>query len=221
MATKRKISFLHTSPPAIAPLMQFYSREAPELEISNLLEDGILRLLAAGKLAAAERRFHNMIGAALDEYDAELLLITCSAVPGAMLNALRGEAGAPLLKIDDPMAREAVASGRVMGLAVTFEPTRETARALLADAAAEARAGIGIVEEFAPDAYRALLAGDFETHDRLLLASVDRLAAAGADAIVLSQISMARVAARARERVSVPVLTALDSSLRAIREALA
>ena len=38
-----KLAFIHTSPAAIAPLMQFYG--AAGMEITNLLDDGLLRLL--------------------------------------------------------------------------------------------------------------------------------------------------------------------------------
>jgi uncharacterized protein YgbK (DUF1537 family) len=34
--------------------MQFYGEHAPELEITNLLDDGLLRLLAAGKTEVAD-----------------------------------------------------------------------------------------------------------------------------------------------------------------------
>jgi len=217
---KRSVTFLHTSPAAVAPLMNYYSGAAPELEITNILEDGILRLLAAGDRPAVERRLHNMIAAAVEDYGAELVMITCSAVSRSTLQALRDEAGAPLLKIDEPMARRAVSAGSRIGVAVTFSPTRETTHRLLADAAAEARVKVELSTEVLPQAYKALLAGDFETHDSLLLEGIRRLAASGVDAVVLAQVSMARVLLKARESVSVPVLTSLDSSLDAIREIL-
>ena len=217
---KRRITLLHASPAAVAPLMNYYSAAAPELEITNILEDGILRLLAAGNLSAVERRLHNMIAAAVEDYDAELVMMTCSSVPKGMLKALRDEAEVPLLKIDEPMARCAVSAGAHIGVAVTFPPTRETTHRLLQDAAEEAGVQVEISDEVLPLAYRALLAGDLETHDAVLLAGIDRLAESGAEAIVLAQVSMARVLLKARERVSVPVLTSLDSSLDAIREIL-
>ena len=50
-----------------------------------------------------------------------------------------------------------------------------------------------IDSELIPEAYDALLAGDTERHDRLLMAGVERLAARGAEVIVLAQVSMARI----------------------------
>ncbi|MGH9842919.1 MAG: aspartate/glutamate racemase family protein [Blastocatellia bacterium] len=220
---KRPIAFIHTSPAAIAPLVQFYSEAAPELEITNLLDDGILRLFAARHSEAAERRLAEMIGVAREAYGAEMALVTCSSVSGAMLEALRRAAGMPVLKIDEPMARQAVRMGRRIGVAVTFPPTLETTSQLLSDAAAEAGTEVEIVAEVAPEAYQALLSGDHAAHDDLLLAAIKRLDAQNVDAIVLAQVSMARLLpqlARRAGEIKAPVLSSLTSSLAAIREAL-
>ena len=91
----------------------------------------------------------------------------------------------------------------------------------LKEAAAEAGTEIEIVEEVSPEAYTALLADDAETHDRLLLDAVERLEKQGVSAVVLAQVSMARVLPLVGQRVRVPVLTSLHTSLDAIREALA
>jgi len=217
---KRRVVFIHTSPAAIAPLMQFYGEAAPELEITNLLDDGLLRFFAAQRMEDAQRRLAEMIRTAREVYDAELAMITCSAVPGAMLRRLRGAAGFPVLKIDDPMARLAARAGRKIGVAVTFPPTLETTTKLLNGVAAEAGVAIEILPEVAPEAYQALLAGDHQRHDDLLLAAIERLAEQRVDAIVLAQVSMARILPRLEGRVSVPVLSSLDTSLAAIRETL-
>src|SRR5574341_2358121 len=105
---KRSVSFLHTSPAAIPPLMQYYSAHAPEFEITNGLDDGILRLFAAGNYPAAESRFRDMLAAARGVYRAEAAMITCSAVPKDLMQRLRAAAEMPLLKIDDPMSDQAV-----------------------------------------------------------------------------------------------------------------
>jgi aspartate/glutamate racemase len=210
-----RLAFIHTSPAAIAPLMQFYGAEAPEMEITNLLDDGLLRLLKAGDRRAAEARLSDMLRTAREVYGAEGAMLTCSAVPAAILDRLRACAGIPIVKIDEAMARRAVESGPRIGVAVTFAPTVEPTRRLLLDAGAK-----DIAVEIAPGAYDALLGGNAELHDKLLLQTVEHLAAAGANVIVLAQVSMARVLDRARARVTVPVLSSLETSLAAVRDAL-
>jgi aspartate/glutamate racemase len=216
---KRKLAFIHTSPAAVGPLMQFYTEAAPELEITNLLDDGLLRLLAAEKLATAQGRLTEMIRTAAETYGAEAAMITCSSVSKEMSSSISERFEFPVLKIDYPMARRAVREGVRVGVAATFLPTLGPTRRLLAEAAAEAGTEIEIVEEVAPGAYDALLSGDAERHDDLLLEAVARLEARGASVIVLAQVSMARVLPKVAGRVGVPVLSSLHTSLEAIREA--
>ena len=217
---KHNIAFIHASPAAIPPLMQFYSGAAPDLRITNLLDDGLLRLFAGGSFAVAENRLREMLAAARDVYAAELAMLTCSAVPRPVLDRLRALTRIPVLKIDEPMARRAVAMGKRIGVVVTFSPTGELARKLLLDTAAELGREIDLDVEVLPEAYSALLAGDNDTHDRLLLAGIQGVAARQVDVVVLAQVSMARVLARAIAAVSVPILSSIETSLAAIREAI-
>jgi aspartate/glutamate racemase len=218
---KRKIALIHTSPAAIAPLMRFYADAAPELEITNLLDDGLLRLLAAGEHPTVEERLTEMLRVAVRTYGIELGMVTCSSVTKGMVEKLAPLFDLPVLKIDYPMAREAVGAGRRrIGVAATFPPTIVPTSRLINEAAGEAGATVELIHEVMPEAYDALLSGDEETHDELLCAGVERLAARGVDVIVLAQISMARVLPRLEGKIGVPVLSSLHTSLSAIRSAL-
>ena len=219
ITTKQRVAFIHTSPAAIGPLMQFYTSAAPEFEITNLLDDGLLRLLAARELATAEARLSDMITAARDTYGAELAMITCSSVPQETARRLDAKFDLPVLKIDYPMARQAVAAGRRIGVAATFAPTLVPTTKLIMDAAAEAGVEVEIVSDVAPEAYDALLANDAARHDELLVALVERLQGKDVSAVVLAQVSMARVLPHLEGRMRVPVLTSLHTSLDAVRQA--
>jgi Asp/Glu/hydantoin racemase len=218
--SKRNIAFIHTSPAAIGPLMQFYTEAAPELEITNLLDDGLLRLLAARSYETAESRLSEMIQTARAIYGAELAMITCSSVSKEMTERLAMDFDLPVLKIDYPMARQAVRAGRRIGVAATFPPTLEPTGRLLNAAASEAGTPIEIIEQVAPEAYAALLANDTERHDELLLAAIDELERRDVTAIVLAQVSMARILPRVQGRTKAPVLSSLHTSLEAVRDAL-
>lgn len=217
---KTNVAFIHTSPAAIGPLMQFYGEAAPELEITNLLDDGILRLLAAKNTATAQARLSDMIKAAVETYEAELAMITCSSVSKEMAENLDREFALPILKIDYPMARQAVRAGCRIGVAATFQPTIVPTSKLLNEAASEAHTEIEIIEEVSPDAYTALLANDTATHDELLLAAIKPLEKKDVAVIVLAQVSMARILPKIEGRVSVPVLSSLHTSLDAIQNVL-
>lgn len=217
----RKVAFIHTSPAALGPLTQFYTEAAPELEVTNLLDDGLLRLLAAKDFATAEARLREMIKAAAETYGAEAAMVTCSSVSKEMVESISAAFALPVLKIDYPMARRAVRAGGRIGVAATFPPTLVPTRRLLASAAGEIGATIETVEDVTPEAYDALLSGDAARHDRLLLEAVSRLEARGVSVVVLAQVSMARVLPKLEGRVGVPVLSSLHTSLEAIRGALA
>jgi hypothetical protein len=219
--SRRKVAFLHTAPPAIPPLVKFYSEAAPDLEISHMMEDGLLKLLAAGRHEIVLERLRAMGTAARDTYDAELAMITCSSVPLQMASVLRGELAIPVLKIDGPMARMAVEAGPRVGIAATFRPTIQPTSTLLTDTAAALGREVELVTEFVEGAYDALFSGDLATHDRLLLEGVRRLTSTGVQSVVLAQVSMARIRDAAQAESPVPVLSSMDTSLAAIRELLA
>jgi Asp/Glu/hydantoin racemase len=198
---KRRIALIHAVPAAIGAVVQYYSEAAPELDLYNLLDDGLTRLFALDDPAPAHRRLADMIATARDIYRAELALLTCSAVPRPTLDALRTDAGIPVLKIDEPLAQAAVKAGRRLGVIVTFPPTVETARRLLLDADPAVELTIELVPNLAA-----------------VRGAAERLAAH--DAIVLAQVSMAPLAADLRRRLAIPIFTSLDTSLPAVREAL-
>jgi len=201
--------------------MQFYGEHAPELEITNLLDDGLLRLLASGRAETARKRLSEMLRDAAETYEPELAMITCSSVPREMSESLARDFQMPVLKIDYPMARAAVRAGRRVGVAATFPPTLAPTSKLLHEAAEEAGTEIEIVQEVEPEAYDALLSNDTATHDRLLLDLIGRLQGKDVACVVLAQVSMARVLPLLGGRARVPVLTSLHTSLEAVRAAMA
>ena len=75
--------------------MQYYREQAPDLEITNEFGDGLLRLLAAGRLDTVQARLHDMLGAARDVYGARLCMVTCSSVTPAIMAGLAPSAGVP------------------------------------------------------------------------------------------------------------------------------
>lgn len=213
---KRRIALIHASRAAVDPVTQYYAEKAPELDLTNLLDDGVMRMLGANDESRSQRRLLSMLDTAREEYEAEAALLTCSAVTRASMEWLRAAAGIPLVKIDEPMARIAVKAGRRVGVVATFEPTTSTTRRLLE----EADPKVEVLIECARDALRALLAGDFASHDKLLSAAVHQIAARGVDAIVLAQVSMARLARELALTVPVPLFNSLDTSLSEVRRVL-
>lgn len=213
----KSVAFLHTSPAAIPPLMQFYTEAAPDLQITNLLDDGLLRMLSAGDYERARQRLAEMLDAAQRYYGASAALVTCSSVSTGMVRDIQQTAPIPVLKIDTPMARAAVAIGGRIGICVTFRPTIVPTTRLIEEAAQEAGATVELIPEVMEDAYTALLGGRPEDHDRILLGGIEKLSTLGVNVIVLAQVSMARVLPTVGAVTNVPVLSSLSTSLEALR----
>ncbi len=199
--------------------MQYYGENAPDLEITNQLDDGLLRLLANGKADAVERRLAGMLNAAREVYSARLVMVTCSSVTPAIMANLAPSAGIPMFKIDDPMAAEAVRAGRRIGVVMTFPPTQQPTTRLLEGAARDAGTELELKPLLVPEAYQALHAGKPEEHDALLVPRISELAKE-VDGVVLAQVSLARLLPKLKN-MPVPVFSSLTSSLRRIREVLA
>lgn len=217
---KRHIALIHASPAAILPLADYYKTHAPELEITNLLDDGLLRCFAVHDEAAAEARLRTLCRHAIEADGAALALITCSAVKRALASRLESALGIPVLKIDEPLAKTALACGRKLGVIVTFAPSKAAAESLLRETAADKQMTVELTTVVIPEAYDALLAGRTADHDRLLIEAIAPLRQS-CSAVVLSQVSMARVLPHFDGQAGAPVLSALPLSLQAVREALA
>lgn len=214
----KSLVVIHASPAAVDPVRRYFLEHGREWLVTNLLDDGVMRTLAT-QPEACGARLAEMIAEARRVYGAGFVLLTCSAVPGGVMEELRRGAGVPVLKIDEPMCGAAVRAGGRIGVLSSFPATRETTRRLLEEAAAGAGCEVELVEALEAEALRRLIDGDVAGHDRLIEEAAVGLVAAGAERIVLAQVSMARNAARVRELTGVPVFESLSTSFAAVRAA--
>jgi len=212
---------IHASRAAVDCVAEYYAAQAPEIELTHLLDDGVMRMLRSEDWPNAIRRLAAMASTAHSEYGSTCGVLTCSALPPKALDELKERAPIPLFKIDEPMARLAVRAptGSVpqIGVVSTFPATQRTTHELLVAEARRAGVQISIAEEMNPAPLEALLAGDRAAHDRLFLETCGRFAQTDIRVLVLAQVSMARLAPAVRERLSIPVLESLSTSLDLLR----
>ncbi len=117
----------------------------------------------------------------------------------------------PVIKIDEPMARRALATGRRIGVVASFPATVATTTELLV--------GAEVKSICVPEALQALFHGDRALHDRMIQEAAAQLGTC--DAIVLAQVSMAHLVNEIASQLRLPVLGSLDTSLAAILEVAA
>ena len=216
--TKIPIAIIHATRASIEPVNHYYTHcntaNAPQFDIFNLLDDGLMRYLASNDVARSTKRFLQMMALARDEYGAKLAMLTCSAVPASTMAVLRDwDPSFPVIKIDEPMAKLAVASGRNIGVIASFPATIATTEGLLHAAGAKSVHSICV-----PQALEALFNGDPARHNHLIhTACLDLISQAPTDVVILAQVSMAHLAPELCDELQMPVFGSLDTSLAAIK----
>jgi Asp/Glu/hydantoin racemase len=195
---------------------EFVTRELPDVTAINYLDDRIVADLGDPERArSVPARIGELAQAAVDA-GAEAILLTCSSI-SELAAGTSERIGVPILRIDEAMADEAVATGdRIAVLATLATPSGPTTR-LIEERAALAGRNPSITSVVIDGAFTAVSSGDRPTHDRLVAAAIER-AAADADVVVLAQASMASAASAVD--VDVPVLTSLESGVKRLRSLL-
>lgn len=206
-----RVALIHALAHSVAPINAALERAWPQCVRMNLLDDSLSADLArsGGRLDGAMAARFEALAAYAVGTGAQGLLFTCSAFGPCIDAVARAHPGLPVLKPNEAMIAEAVASGRRIGLVATFAPT-------LASMPSEFPPGVDVVPTLAEGALDALDRGDASAHDALVAAAAQRAAAAGCDVVALAQFSMARAAAAVATAVPVPVLTTPESAVRAL-----
>lgn len=211
-----RIAFLHTGAVVIPPVMELAGRLLPDAVTVNYLDDKIVADLGDPERAASvDARLEDLVRAARSA-GADAVMLTCSSI-SAYAAPLADRVGIRVLRIDEAMADAAVAAGERIAVIATLPTTLGPTAALIAERAALAGRTTEIISEVVEGAFAAVAGGDRATHDALVAAAIERLAAQ-ADIVVLAQASMASAAAAAT--VAVPVLTSLEPGITRLRDTI-
>jgi Asp/Glu/hydantoin racemase len=136
---------------------------------------------------------------------ADYIMVTCSSI-GPAVEAGAKLIGVPVLRVDQPMADQAVRTGSRVGVIATLRTTLEPTADLISRRAAVAGKRVEITAKLAEGAFEALMSGDAAKHDTMVAAALKDLSKQ-VDVIVLAQASMARVVdTLAPEDKRVPIL---------------
>jgi Asp/Glu/hydantoin racemase len=186
----------------------------------NMLDESLLRTtIREGHLSQVTmRRLVGMVWSAVDA-GASAVVVTCSSL-GPAVEAARPICPVPLFRIDDGMARAAVAAGRRIGVLATLDTTLEPTTALIRQTAAQHAADVTVVSQVSEGAFALLQGGDAAGHDARVANSL-RAMAPEVDVIVLAQASMARALEAVRADLgATPVLTSPELGMAQVRACL-
>jgi len=207
-----RIALIHALSHSVAPINEAFERDWPEAVRMNLLDDSLSADLARGGRGldgAMLERFQRLAQYAVDT-GAQGILFTCSAFGACIEAVARRHAGMPVLKPNEAMVAEAAAGAGRLGLIATFGPT-------LQSMPPEFPATVELDLALAEGALDALNRGDAQAHDARIAAEAVRLRERGCTRIALAQFSMARARGACEAASQLPVLTTVDSSVRALR----
>jgi Asp/Glu/hydantoin racemase len=215
------IGFVHTVlglPPVFADLAQ---ELVPEADIFHIVDETLLGVTRkTGALTATTRR--RVLGYVESAADAgaDLVVVTCSSI-GPAVDASHAFVDVPVLRIDEPMADEAVRLGARIGVLATLATTLQPTADLVARRGREAGKDVEVIARVCDGAFDALSAGDRERHDELVRAGLQEMIA-DVDVVVLAQASMARVVETLPDEArTVPILSSPRLGMQRVAELLA
>jgi glutamate racemase len=213
------VGLVHTTRLVVEPVHKAVTAHCPEIDFNHVMDEGILRRLAAqGSITPEIIQWLTGMVASTQEIGAELAVVSCSSL-SPCVNDVQERLSIPVLKIDEPMMEHAIKHGDSIGLVMT-NPTTEKPSTLLFDQVAK-RLGrdVRLVPRLCPDAFAKLNQGDISSHDDEVCEVVEALLAE-ADVVMLAQISIARVREKLDPAFSGRVFSSLDFIGQKIREIL-
>ncbi len=171
------------------PFAKPFMEQNPDIEVFNIMDDTLLKetISSGGITPCVMRRLYSYMMQAV-ECGADCVMGTCTSVNMAAKH-IRPFAPIPVLNIDEPLAREAVSSGKKIGVLGTLPTSPGAIIRLIEDNAREMKKDIEIVPVVAEGAFDVLCGGDRAKHDEMVNENLYKLAKE-VDAVVLAQISM-------------------------------
>ena len=189
---QKTLGLVHTSATLVPMFAELCSKHLPGVKTFNIVDDSLIKnTIACGELTpATSRRVVNYAGSAQDA-GADFILFTCSSI-GPAVEMAASLTKVPVLRVDQPMADQAVQTGKRIGVIATLSTTLEPTSDLVRRRAAVAGKEIELVSRLCEGAFDALMSGDTSTHDKMVGDALKQLSTE-VDVILLAQASMARV----------------------------
>ena len=206
---KPLIGLIHSTRLVVDPVHQVVASQCPDAEIIHIVDEGILKVLF--ELGEINERITDWLGRMVNsaaETGADMAVLSCSSLSPAV-NDVRENVSIPFLKIDEPMAEQAVRTADRIGLVATNHTTPKPSTMLIEEVAQRLGKEVVIVPRVQADAFLKLNQGDVDGHDQVVIQAVEELLL-DVDVVLLAQISIARVKTKLDEKTKARVYSSLD-----------
>jgi Asp/Glu/hydantoin racemase len=203
----KTLALIHTSATLVPVFAELCSKYLPGIKTFNIVDDSLIKnTIACGELTPSTSKRVVGYAASAEEAGADFILYTCSSI-GPAVETAATLTGVPVLRVDQPMADIAVATGTKIGVIATLSTTLEPTSDLVRRRAIVANKKIELKPVLCESAFEALMSGDAATHDAKVGEALKQLSKE-VDVILLAQASMARVVdTLSEEDKRVPILT--------------
>jgi aspartate/glutamate racemase len=182
---------IHTVPPLISVFDRLTGQVLPGVRVKHILDEPLLEAIRLRGRTADEdgKRLLSHIKQA-ELIVAQAVLVTCSTT-SPLADHLQAQVSIPIFKIDQAMIEQAIHLGDRIGVLATNRTTLEPTRQMLLAQAAKTGKKIEYKESYIEGALEALLKGQAELHDQLVIQAIREIRPS-VDVVVLAQASMAR-----------------------------
>lgn len=214
----KTIALLHTSPSVIPMFKALTDELLAGQSTFNMVDESLLRDIIRDK-GLSEPTATRLIGhvKAAEQAGADIILVSCSSM-GRAVERSRAQSKATVLRVDEPMADKAIATGSRIGVIATLPSTLQPTVELINERAAAAGKTVSVESCLVEGAFDAVISGNGARHDELIKAKFKELVGR-VDVVVLAQASMARVVdAMTPQEKPVPILASPRLAIEKVRE---
>jgi Asp/Glu/hydantoin racemase len=149
----------------------------------------------------------------------DLIVVTGSSF-GPCVECARAVVSVPVLRVDERMAREAAAVGGRIAVVATEGTTVDPTTSLIEQQAAALGTTVEVDVILCEGALSLLRGGQATSHDARVLECLERKGVQNADAIVLAQVSLARVQSQVEALTGKRVFSSPSTVAQMVRECL-
>ena len=215
----KKAAVIHTSFVSVDALKELFKEIIPEVQMINIVDDSLLaEVMANGSITPGIVKRVCTYAMQAEALGADIILNQCSSV-GEAADVARNMIKNPYLKVDEPMAEEAVRIGEKISVIATVQSTMGPSVRLIERAAAKINKKIKIKECLVDGALDILMKeGNKEKHNRMVLDEIEKVESES-DVIVLAQGSMTVLLPQLKH-IQKPDLTSPRSGVMRVKEVL-
>ncbi len=216
---QKKVAVIHTSFVSVEELKGLFSEILPEVRMINMVDDSLLsEVTGAGGLTEAVTRRICAYAVEAEQMGVSAILNQCSSV-GEAVDVARKIIRIPYVKVDEPMAEQAVNIGGRLSVIATVATTLDPSVRLIEKAAEKLGKKVEIRRCLVEGALDVLMKeGNKQKHNGMVLDAIEKIKD-DSDVIVLAQGSMT-VLLPHLTHIKVPVLSSPRSGVTQLRKVL-